>query len=161
MSSLPIANVLLSLAFLALLIPVTVIDLERRIIPNKLLIVGTFIALIILGIFNSKVLPEHLLAGVIASGLFLVTALLCPQGLGMGDVKLIGVMGIYLGVQVAVALSVALVAGVIFGLAMVVRKGWLQGRKTAFAFGPMLAFGGLVTIFAGSQTLDAYASLLR
>jgi leader peptidase (prepilin peptidase)/N-methyltransferase len=74
----------------------------------------------------------------------------------MGDVKLAGVLGLYLGRAVAPAIFVALIAGVAIGAAIVARKGATEGRKTAVPFGPFLALGGVVAFFAGEAIVDAY-----
>jgi leader peptidase (prepilin peptidase)/N-methyltransferase len=75
--------------------------------------------------------------------------------MGMGDVKLAAVMGLYLGRSVAPALLVAFAAGSVFGLAMIARHG-ASARKQAVPFGPFLALGGVVGLLAGSQIVDWY-----
>jgi leader peptidase (prepilin peptidase) / N-methyltransferase len=146
----------LGLVFVALLVMVTLTDLERRVIPNSILIVGAAIGLgIIIGTDPSS-LPERGIAAVAASGFLLVAALLYPRGMGMGDVKLAAVMGLFLGREVAPAMLVALVAGALYGVAIMLREGTAAGRKRAVPFGPFLAFGGLVGLLAGSEILDWY-----
>jgi leader peptidase (prepilin peptidase) / N-methyltransferase len=80
--------------------------------------------------------------------------------MGIGDVKLAAVLGLFLGREVAVAVLVALVCGVAVGAAIIGAKGMAQGRKTAIAFGPFLALGGIVGALAGDVLLDAYRSAL-
>jgi leader peptidase (prepilin peptidase)/N-methyltransferase len=150
------ADVWLGLAFVLLLVPVTVIDLDFRIIPNKLMIAGTVVALAILAITRPDDLPEHLIAAFAAGGFLLVAAIAYPAGMGMGDVKLAFVMGLFLGRDVGVAMLVALVAGSLVGAAVIARKGAKEGRKTALPFGPFLALGGLVGLFAGEPVVDWY-----
>ncbi|MCU0258936.1 MAG: A24 family peptidase, partial [Solirubrobacteraceae bacterium] len=87
---------------------------------------------------------------------FFLAALLYPRGMGMGDVKLAGVLGLYLGRAVAPAIFLALIAGVVVGLVIMARVGQAQGRKTAVPFGPFLALGGLVAFFWGDALVDAY-----
>jgi leader peptidase (prepilin peptidase)/N-methyltransferase len=74
----------------------------------------------------------------------------------MGDVKLAGVMGLFLGRSVAVALFVGVLAGAVFGAAVIARRGVAKGRKTAIPFGPFLALGGLVGILAGPPIVHWY-----
>ena len=74
----------------------------------------------------------------------------------MGDVKLAGVMGLFLGVAVAPAILIALVCGVVLGAVIVARKGARTGRKTAVPFGPFLALGGIVAVFAGQPIVNWY-----
>ena len=74
----------------------------------------------------------------------------------MGDVKLAGMMGLFLGAAVAPALLIALLAGTAVGAVIIARKGARAGRKTAVPFGPFLALGALVAVFAGQQLVDVY-----
>ncbi len=77
--------------------------------------------------------------------------------MGMGDVKLAGLLGLLLGTAVAPALAIALVAGVVVGvvvIALAPRAG--ERRSTGVPFGPFLAVGGLTAIFAGHAILHAY-----
>jgi len=149
-------DALLGLAFVTLLVPVTLIDLDHRIIPNRLLIVGTVAALALLVALDRGALAEHAIAAVAAGGFLLAAALAYPRGMGMGDVKLAGVMGLYLGRAVGPAMLAALLSGTLVGLAVIARKGAVEGRKTAVPFGPFLAFGGLVGLFAGDEIVDWY-----
>ena len=72
--------------------------------------------------------------------------------MGMGDVKLAGVMGLFLGRAVGPAIFAALIAGSLVGI-FVMRR---HGRKAGLPFGPFLAFGGLVGLFAGDAIVDWY-----
>jgi leader peptidase (prepilin peptidase) / N-methyltransferase len=149
-------DVWLGLAFVLLLVPVTVIDIDHRIIPNKLMIAGTVVALAILAITQPDAIPEHLIAAAAAGGFLLLAAIAYPSGMGMGDVKLAFVMGLFLGREVGVAMLVALVAGSLVGVAVMARKGTAEGRKTAIPFGPFLALGGVVALLAGEPVVDWY-----
>jgi leader peptidase (prepilin peptidase)/N-methyltransferase len=77
--------------------------------------------------------------------------------MGMGDVKLAAVLGLYLGRTVAPALFIALISGVVIGAAIIARKGVTAGRRTAVPFGPFLALGGLVAYVVGDAIVDGYA----
>jgi leader peptidase (prepilin peptidase)/N-methyltransferase len=103
---------------------------------------------------------ERLIAGAAAGGFFLVAALASPQGMGKGDVKLAAVLGLFLGREVAAALLVALLAGVVVGVAIIARKGAAAGRNTAIPFGPFLALGGVVAVLAGDVLVDAYVTTI-
>ncbi len=100
--------------------------------------------------------PERLIAGAAAGGFLLVAALAYPGGMGMGDVKLAAVMGLFLGRAVAPAILIALIAGVLVGAVVIARKGAHEGRKTAVPFGPFLALGAIVAVYAGSPLVDLY-----
>ena len=149
-------EVWLGLAFVLLLVPIAVIDLDTRTIPNKLTLTGAIVAPAILLLTDPGAIPEHLIAGVAAGGFLLVAALAYPGGMGMGDVKLAFVMGLFLGRDVAPAIFVGLVAGTLVGAVIMARKGVKEGRKTAVPFGPFLAFGGIVGLLAGEPMVDWY-----
>ncbi len=149
-------NVWLGLVLVAVLVPVTLIDLDHRIIPNKIMLPAAIAAPVILALTTPDRLLEHLIAGAIAGGFLLLAALAYPSGMGMGDVKLAGVLGLYLGWGVAPAMLVAFLAGTLVGALIMARKGVREGRKTAVPFGPFLAFGGLVGLFAGPAIVGWY-----
>jgi leader peptidase (prepilin peptidase) / N-methyltransferase len=146
----------LGIALVTLLVPVTVIDLEHRIIPNRLTGPFAVLALALGAALEPGFLAEQIIAGAAAGGFFLLAALAHPRGMGMGDVKLAGVMGLYLGRAVGPALAVGLLAGVVVGMAVIARKGATAGRKTAIPFGPFLALGGIIAIFVGDAIVDGY-----
>jgi leader peptidase (prepilin peptidase)/N-methyltransferase len=148
----------LGLAFVLLLVPVTLIDLDHRIIPNKLMLLGTVVSVAILLLTDPDSITEHLIAASAAGGFLLVAALAYPAGMGMGDVKLAFVMGLFLGRSVGPAMLVALVAGSVVGALIIARKGAQEGRKTAIPFGPYLALGGLVGLFFGDPIVEWYLS---
>jgi leader peptidase (prepilin peptidase)/N-methyltransferase len=152
----PDEDALLGLVLVLLLIPITLIDLDHRIIPNKLTLLGAVAACGLVAWTAPGKLPEHLVAGVAAGGFFLLAVLAYPRGMGMGDVKLAAVLGLFLGRAVGPALFVALVAGTLVGAAVIARKGAREGRKTAVPFGPFLALGGVVALFAGDAMVDWY-----
>ena len=149
-------DVWLGLAFALLLVPVTLIDLDHRIIPNKLMLLGAVVSVSLVLLTDPDSITEHVIAAAGAGGFLLVAALAYPAGMGMGDVKFAAVMGLFLGRNVGPAMLVALVAGSVVGALIIARKGAQEGRKTAIPFGPYLAFGGLVGLFAGDQIVDWY-----
>jgi leader peptidase (prepilin peptidase) / N-methyltransferase len=150
------ADALLGLALVLLLVPITLIDLDHRIIPNRLTLIGAVIAPLLVAFTDPGALPEHLIAGVAAGGFFLIALLAYPSGMGMGDVKLAAVLGLFLGRAVGPAIFVALVSGTLVGALVIARKGTREGRKTAVPFGPFLALGGVVALFAGDAMVDWY-----
>ena len=151
-------DALLGLALVLLLVPVTLIDLDHRIIPNKLMLVGAIVAPALALATAPDDLVEHLVAGVAAGGFFLLAVLAYPRGMGMGDVKLAAVLGLFLGRAVGPAVFIALISGTLVGAAVIARKGAREGRKTAVPFGPFLALGAVVALFAGDALVDAYLS---
>jgi leader peptidase (prepilin peptidase) / N-methyltransferase len=152
------AGIALSVTLILLVVPAALIDLEHRIIPNRLTAAGAVLALMIGLLLDPAGEPERLIAGAAAGGFLLLAALAYPGGMGMGDVKLAGVMGLLLGRDVAAAILAALVVGVLVGAAIIARKGARAGRKTAVPFGPFLALGALVGVFAGQPIVDLYVN---
>jgi leader peptidase (prepilin peptidase)/N-methyltransferase len=148
----------LGLALVTFLVPLAVIDLDHRKIPNVLTGPAAVAALALGLAIDPSFVPEQLAAGLAAGGFFFVAAWLKPKGMGMGDVKLAGVLGLYLGRAVAPAIFAALILGVLVGAAIIARVGATQGRKTKVPFGPFLALGALVAFFAGDALVDAYLS---
>lgn len=148
-------EVALGLVFVTALAAVTLTDLERRIIPNKILIVAAALGVVLAVATDPGSLPERALAAVAAGGLLFAAALAYPRGMGMGDVKLAATMGLFLGREVAPAMLVALLVGSLVGLAMIARHG-AAARKQAIPFGPFLALGGVVGLLAGEEMIDWY-----
>ena len=109
---------------------------------------------------DPKAVPEQLIAGAAAAGFLLAFVLAYPRGMGMGDVKLAGVLGLFLGRSVAVAIFVAVITGTLVGALVMARLGVKQGRKTAVPFGPFLALGGVVALLAGPTIVHWYLHTL-
>jgi leader peptidase (prepilin peptidase) / N-methyltransferase len=150
------AQIALSVALILIVVPAALIDLEYRIIPNRLTALGAIVALAIGIALDPAGEPERLIAGAAAGGFLLLAALAYPGGMGMGDVKLAAVMGLFLGRAVAPAIMLALLSGVLFGVVVMARKGTSEGRKTKVPFGPFLAFGAVVAVYAGEPLVDLY-----
>jgi leader peptidase (prepilin peptidase)/N-methyltransferase len=149
-------RIVLGLLLVTALVPITLIDLDHRLIPNKITGPAAVAAVIAIVALDPDFLVEALIAGAAGGGFFLIAALLYPRGMGMGDVKLAGVLGLYLGKAVAPAILIALLGGVLVGAAIIARKGAKEGRKTAVPFGPFLALGGMIAFFVGNELVDAY-----
>jgi leader peptidase (prepilin peptidase)/N-methyltransferase len=148
-------DLLLYLPFAAMLIAVADIDLEHRIVPNRILAPMAVWAVAASAVVRPDKLPELLIAGASAFTLLLLAALAHPAGMGMGDVKLAGVMGLYLGVTVAPGMLIAFLTGSLVGIAIVVKHG-ADARKRGVPFAPFLALGGLVALVAGTELIDLY-----
>jgi leader peptidase (prepilin peptidase)/N-methyltransferase len=151
------AQLAMGLVFVATLAAITLTDLERRIIPNRILLVSALAGVGIAAVADPASLPERGIAAAAAGGLLLLTALVYPSGMGMGDVKLAALMGLYLGYAVAPALLVGFLTGALVGVGLIVREG-AAARKKGVPFGPFLALGGLVGLLAGSELIDWYMS---
>jgi leader peptidase (prepilin peptidase) / N-methyltransferase len=149
-------DLLIELPFVAMLIAVAGIDLEHKIIPNKILLPMAVWGIGATAFVDSAALPEALIGGAAAFTFLFVIALVHPKGMGMGDVKLAGVMGLFLGASVAPALLIGFLTGSLVGVAIMARHGMADGRKRGVPFGPFLALGGLVGLLFGSELVDLY-----
>jgi len=149
------SEIALGACLAATLATITLTDLEHRVIPNKVLIVAALVAVGLLVAGDRDALAEHAIAAAIAFAVMFLIAIVYPRGMGMGDVKLAGVMGLYLGKAVAPALLIGFAAGALFGLALIASRG-AEARKQAVPFGPFLALGGLIAIFVGPDIVDWY-----
>jgi leader peptidase (prepilin peptidase)/N-methyltransferase len=145
------------LPFVAMLVTTAAIDLERRIVPNRIVAPAAAVALACLVAFRLDDSLQLLAAGAGAFLFLLAAALLKPGGMGMGDVKLGGVIGLYLGLPVIPALLIAFLVGTVVGLAIMARQG-AGARKRAVPFAPFLALGGYVALLAGPELIDLYSS---
>jgi leader peptidase (prepilin peptidase)/N-methyltransferase len=144
---------LVAATFCAVLVAISATDLERRIIPNRIVLPATAVLLAAQTILHPSV--WWLVAGLCAAAFFLIAALVYPGGMGMGDVKLAFLLGVVLGRAVPVALLVGMVSALVPSFAILAKHG-RAGRKMTIPFGPFLALGGVVALFAGNPILDWY-----
>jgi leader peptidase (prepilin peptidase) / N-methyltransferase len=145
----------LALCFVALLAVATATDLDRRVIPNRVLAAGALACVAIVAATDPGTIPERVVAATGAGGFLLLGAVWSRPGMGMGDVKLAALMGLYLGAAVAVALLVGLVAGGALGVVLIARNG-LAARTQALPFGPFLGLGGVVALAVGDAAIEWY-----
>jgi len=150
------AMLAVELPFAAIMIVLGVIDAERRVVPNPIVAVAAAYGLVALAVVDLGDLPEHLICGAGAFTAFLLIALAHPAGMGMGDVKLAGVMGLYLGLAVIPAFLVAFLGGSLVGVGVMIRGG-IGERKKGLPFVPFLALGGLVALLAGPDLIELYS----
>jgi leader peptidase (prepilin peptidase) / N-methyltransferase len=150
------ADIVLGLVLVAVLVPTALIDFEHRIIPNKITLPAAVAAVAIGAALDLRGVPEQLIAGAAAGGFLLAFALAYPRGMGMGDVKLAAVLGLFLGRSVAVAILVGVLTATLVGAGVMARLGVEKGRKTAVPFGPFLALGGVIGLVAGPAIIHWY-----
>jgi leader peptidase (prepilin peptidase) / N-methyltransferase len=152
------AQAALASFFCAVLVAISAVDLEHRIVPNRIVLPATALLLPLHTIVDPS--PQWTL-GALGASLFLFLAVLAyPAGMGMGDVKLALFMGAMLGKTVAVALMVGMVSALVPAMFLLVRHG-SKARKMGIPFAPFLALGSLVALFFGDQLLDAYLAFFR
>jgi leader peptidase (prepilin peptidase) / N-methyltransferase len=148
---------LIAAVFCAVLVTVSATDLERRIIPNRVVVPAGLGLLVAQTAVHPSI--EWLAAALGAAAFFLVAALAYPGGMGMGDVKLAFLLGAVLGSAVAIALFLGMIFALVPSVVLLVKHG-RAARKMAIPFGPFLALGGVVALFAGNSILHSYLGLM-
>jgi leader peptidase (prepilin peptidase)/N-methyltransferase len=144
--------------FCAVLVVLSSIDIERRIVPNRIVLPAAAIVLVAKTIVHPSV--EWLAAGLGASLFLFLAALAYPRGMGMGDVKLALLLGFAVGRTVPVGMFLGMVAALVPSLVLFSRHG-SAARKMAIPFAPFLALGGVLALFAGHSLFHAYLHLLN
>jgi leader peptidase (prepilin peptidase)/N-methyltransferase len=139
------AAAVLDASLVVLLGVVTISDLRTRLVPDAALVASLAIALPVSLLSDPAGVPGRLLAGIAAGGFLLAAALIRPGGMGLGDVKLAAVLGVYLGARIAEAMLVAFAAGSLAGLVLLARHG-LSARGRTIPFAPFLALGAMVAV---------------
>ena len=142
--------------FCAALVAVSATDVERRIIPNRIVVPAAAVVLAANTALHPSV--EWIAGGLGASLFLLVAALAYPAGMGMGDVKLALLLGVALGRTVPVAMLAGMLAALVPSVVLLVRHG-SAARKMGIPFGPFLALGGILALFAGHPILHTYLGL--
>ena len=154
-----VANAVLRGLMVLALVPCAAIDIDRRIIPNRITGPGSLVALAAGLALDPGGELTRVLSALAAGGFLLVASLIKPGGMGMGDAKLTGMMGLFLGRSVAVALFAAQIASVLTGVALATRRGVHAARKTALPIGPYLAYGAIQAELVGNKIVHSYQHL--
>ena len=149
---------LVAAAFCLVLVAVSATDLEHGIIPNRIVLPAAVAILAAQTALDPSL--QWLLGAVGAGGFLFAVALVAPRGMGMGDVKLALVLGAMLGSTVTVGMLLGLLAAMVPAIVLFIRLG-VGARKVKLPFGPFLAFGSVVALFAGHELLQAYWSLVH
>lgn len=140
------ARGLIEAFFLVTLVVLSVIDVERRVLPNRIVFPATGITLAAQLAFFPHQAVDWVVAPLGAASVFFLLRLLSTQGLGLGDVKLMLLLGVALGKTVAPAVFAGALAAGVWSLFLLVRHG-SAARKMAFPYGPFLAFGAAIAVF--------------
>ncbi|MBE0429140.1 MAG: prepilin peptidase [Thermoleophilia bacterium] len=153
-----------ALLLISTLIVVFFIDLEHYIIPNIVVLpVAAVGVTAMVAISLSATDPDFPswwtfpLAGVASAGFFFLITLIFPKGMGMGDVKLAGMLGFFLGRSVTVGLFLGFLLGALVGIGLIAAG--RKGRKSRVPFGPFLAVGALAALFFGNELMQLYLGL--
>ena len=132
--------------FVVVLVVISVVDVRRRIVPNRLVLPAAAIVLAARTLVHPS--PVWIAAGALAAAFLFIAAIVRPGGMGMGDVKLALLLGVAVGRSVPIALVVALLAASVPSIAILLRHG-SRGRTMGIPFAPFLALGGLVALAVG------------
>jgi leader peptidase (prepilin peptidase)/N-methyltransferase len=143
--------------FCLALVAVSATDVEHGIIPNRIVLPAA--AVVLAAQTAIRFGPQWAIGAFAASGFLLAAALAAPRGMGMGDVKLALLLGAMLGKYVSVAMFLGIVAAMVPALFLLATMG-VGARKVKLPFGPFLALGGVIALFAGPALLHAYWSLV-
>jgi leader peptidase (prepilin peptidase) / N-methyltransferase len=143
------------LAFLAMLIAITGIDLDHQIIPDAITLPGILTGALVSLASDGRGWLDSLLGVAIGGGIFFVIILASGGGMGGGDMKLGAMLGAFLGWKLTlVAIFIAVIAGGVLAAGVLVAG--RKSRKDAIPFGPFLALGGAVALFWGPTVLTWY-----
>ena len=148
--------------FVATLVAVSLTDLSYRLVP-RWLIYGSVVLIVPLLVITAAVdhqwqhLSGAAIGGAVAFALFFAVWWFIPKGMGYGDVRLAGLIGITTGflslLHTYLAFLAGFVLGAVFGVAMMVAGS--SGRKTRIPFAPSLAVGAILTIFYGAHVAQS------
>jgi leader peptidase (prepilin peptidase)/N-methyltransferase len=146
----------LAAGFCAVLVTLSAIDVQHRIVPNRIVVPAATFVLVAHTAIDPSVAWA---AGAVGGAGFLFLAVLAhPKGLGMGDVKLALLLGAMLGGAVGVALMLGFVAALVPSIVLFARHG-SKARKMAIPLVPFLSLGAVVALFGGHALLGAYLTL--
>jgi leader peptidase (prepilin peptidase)/N-methyltransferase len=147
-------------AFFSALLVITLIDLDHQIIPDRITLPGIVIGLISASTVLATSLLDAIAGIILGGGLLLIAGLvgtwvLKKEAMGMGDVKLLAMIGAFLGWK-AVLLTVLIgsLVGTLIQLVLMAFKLWRRGEY--FAFGPYLSLGAMVSLFWGQEIIEWY-----
>ena len=152
----PTPEAALAAGFCAVLVTLSVIDWNHRIVPNRIVLPAAAVALVAHTAIDPS--PEWLIAALCASGFLFAAVLAYPRGLGMGDVKLALLLGAVLGTSVGVALMFGMFAALVPAAVLMARHG-SAARKMGLPFVPFLSLAAVVALFCGEWILDSYLAL--
>src|SRR6056297_3790261 len=140
---------------IATLIVVSFIDIKHQIIPNEITFSFIPLGIILSLIFNHITVLNSLLGFIIPAGLLLLIALIYKKGMGIGDVKLIGMIGVFIGWKYAlISIFIGALIGSIYGIYMMLTD--QMTRKTRIPFGPFISLGAVLMVLYGNILIDWY-----
>jgi leader peptidase (prepilin peptidase)/N-methyltransferase len=152
----PTLEAALAAGFCAVLVTLSAIDIQLRIVPNRIVLPAGAAALVLHTAIDPSL--EWIVSALLAAGALFVVVLAYPKGLGMGDVKLALLLGAVLGASVSVGLMLGLFAALVPAVVLVSRHG-VAARKMGVPLVPFLSLGAVVALFLGERILNGYLGL--
>ena len=149
-------HALVSAFFCTILVTVSATDILRRVIPNKIVLPAA--AIVLAGMTVAEPSPQWAIGAIGAAAFLFVAVLAYPRGMGMGDVKLALLIGAGLGKVTPVGMMIGFLSALVPAAVLIARHGQ-AARKMKIPFGPFLAIGAVVALFAGEPILHWYWSL--
>lgn len=158
------------LYLVAAAVALALIDLDTQRLPDVIVLPSYPVALVLLTVASLNpgrqadwgALLRAVLGGVAMFVVYLLIVLAYPRGMGLGDVKLSGVLGLYLAWvgwgTLVVGWFAAFLLGGVFGIALIVRR--KAGRRTAIPFGPWMLLGATVGLVIGESVVERYLDLM-
>lgn len=147
-----------ALVLIAVLIVLSGTDLDHRLLPNVIVGPAALIGFILSVIESPSWWWIYLVSAVGVAGFLFVLALVYPGGMGMGDVKMGGMLGTFLGPYAALAVFLGALCGALIG-GLLMAAGRIR-RRSALPFGVFMAVGGIVALFVGPGLWQAYLRLI-
>lgn len=159
----PATDLIAYLPLLWVLVVLSFIDLEHKLLPNRIVVPALVTGVVLLGV-SAALGPgisawlRALAGGAVAFASFFVLALISPRGMGMGDVKLSAVLGLALAYlswgRLFIGFLIAFAAGAVGGIALIAAR--RAGMKSEVPFGPYLALGTIVSVLFGGPLVNAW-----
>lgn len=153
-----VGPLLLALALISVCVALAVTDLEHRLLPNAIMVPAGVSGFVLSVAAAQAAWWTYPLAAFAVAGFLMVLAAAYPGGMGMGDVKMGGMLGLFLGPYAALAIFVGALCGTVVYAALA-PFGWL-GRQSALPFGTFMALGGVVTLFVGPELCALYLNFV-
>jgi leader peptidase (prepilin peptidase) / N-methyltransferase len=152
-------ELMLALVLIPVLLALAATDLEHRLLPNAIVGPASLVGFALASLADPSGWWTYPLSALILAGFLLVLAISHPAGMGMGDVKMAGMLGAFLGPYGAMAIFLGALLGAIVSAALMVSG--KADRHTPLPFGAFMALGALVALFAGPELWNLYLCLAR
>ncbi len=147
-----------ALVLVSALISLAVIDLEHRLLPNVIVGPAALAGFVLSILANPAGWWTYPLSAIAVAGAMFGLALIYPSGMGMGDVKMGGMLGAFLGPYAALAVFLGALIGAVTG-GLLMAAGKVQ-RRSALPFGLFMALGGVISLFVGPRLWELYMNLM-